>query len=118
MYQHVKTPMIVSHDSEIFYQNMSILDPILTCRKLNDNLGGNSWAMYQHVKTPMIVSNRCNFLAVHMIELEDGGYIHLSTSKGMHQIEAANTTLIGKDVLSHGLMTYPKFEPCEDGSGV
>ena len=103
------------NNAEVFCQNVKLLDPILTCRKLDDNLGGNSYAMYQHVKTPMIVSNRCNFLGVHQIELENGGYIHLSTSKGMQQIEQANTTLIGKDVLGHCLMTYAKFEPCEDG---
>lgn len=66
----------------------------------------------------MVVSNRCNILAMHEIPLENGGLIHISTSKGMKQIEQANAALIGKDVLGHCVLTYNKYEPCEDGSGV
>ncbi len=74
--------------------------------------------MYQHIKTPMVVSNRCCFMCVYSYELPNGGgLIHMSTSKGMKSIEQANTALIGKDVLSHTIVTYTKVVPCEDGSG-
>ena len=63
------------------------------------------------------MSNRCCFLAVYNIENPDGSIIHLTTSKGNKAIEAANTELIAKDVLSHTTLTYLKVEPCEDGSG-
>ena len=67
---------------------MHLLDPILTCRKMDDDLGCEGcYAMYQHIKTPMIVSNRCCFLAIYTIELPNGGYINLGTSKGMKAIE-------------------------------
>lgn len=42
----------------------------------------------------------------------------MSTSKGMKAIEAANTALRGKDTLSQTIVSYNKFEPLEDGSGV
>ena len=107
-------------DPAQFPTNMHILDDILNCRPLDDNLGCEGcYAMYQHIKTPIMVSNRCCLLAVYNIELPNGGgIIHLSTSKGMKAIEQASTaTLIGKDVLSHTILTYSKIVPCEDGSG-
>lgn len=105
---------------EAFPAFMKILDPILTCRKMDDQPSGEGhYIMYQHVKTPMVVSNRCVFNTVYDIEmLENGGYIHLTTSKGNKAIEAANTALIGKDVLSNSFMTYNKVEPIVDGTGV
>ena len=42
----------------------------------------------------------------------------MSTSKGMKAIEEANTALRGKDILSQTIVSYNKFEPLEDGSGV
>ena len=42
----------------------------------------------------------------------------MSTSKGMKAIEEANTALRGKDTLSQTIVSYNKFEPLEDGSGV
>ena len=74
--------------------------------------------MYQHIKTPMVVSNRCVFMAVHNFDLPNGGFVNMSTSKGMKPIEQANVQLQGKDVLSHTVMVYQKYEPLEDGSGV
>ena len=86
---------------------------------MEDAMGyDGAWAMYQHIKTPMMVSNRCCFMCMYNIDLPNGGIIVLSTSKGMKAIEQANVALQGKDVLSHTVLTYQKFEPCEDGSGV
>ena len=107
------------HNPDQFPANMHILDPIITCRRLEDDLGAEGcYAIYQHIKTPMIVSNRCCFMAVYNIDTPNGGFIALSTSKGMKPIEQANVALQAKDVLSHTVVTYNKFEACEDGSGV
>ena len=103
---------------ECYGANIKILDPILTCRKLDDDLGEGCYAMYQHIKTPFIVSNRCAFVAVYNIDLPNGGMINLTTSKGMSAIAGANVPLQGKDVLSNTILTYIKMEPCEDGSGL
>ena len=68
---------------------MHILDPILTCRKMDDvDIGcENCYAVYQHIKTPMMVSNRCCFLAIYLFDLPNGGFVNLSTSKGMKAVE-------------------------------
>jgi len=101
---------------DAFPDNMHILDPILTCRKMEDDMGcDRAYAMYQHIKTPLMVSNRCCFLCVYNIETPTGALISLSTSKGMKAIEQANVVLQGKDVLSNTILTYNKMEPCEDG---
>ena len=89
-----------------FPANAGILDPILSARKMDENIGEGCYLMYQHIKTPMMVSNRCCFLAVYQGRREDGSAFHLTTSKGNAAIEAANTALIGKDVLSHTTLTY------------
>ena len=96
---------------------MSILDSILTCRKLDDDMGPNCYAMYQHIKTPIMVSNRCCFLAVYNHIVDDNTLIHITTSKGMRAIEQKpeNVTLQAKDVLSHTTVTYNKIEACEGG---
>ena len=105
------------HHSDAFPANVHILDSILTCRKLNDLIGDNVYLMYQHIKTAIMVSNRCCLLAVYSIDTPDGGFIHMTTSKGNKAIEQANLPLLGKDVLSHTTLTYSKFEPIADGSG-
>ena len=99
---------------DTFPDNLHILDPILTCKKMEDIELDGCYAMYQHIKTPKLLSNRCTFTAVYNIDLPNGGFICLTTSKGMKAIEQYKT---GKDVLAHTLMTYNKVEPCEDGSG-
>ena len=75
---------------DTFPANMKVLESACTCTIIEGDVGEGSYAMYQHIKTPFIVSDRCNFLAVHQIELENGGFIHLSTGKGMKAIEGAN----------------------------
>lgn len=73
---------------DAFPDNMHHLDPILTCRKLEDDMGcADAYAMYQHIKTPFMVSNRCCFLCVYKLDLPNGGVINLTTSKGMKSIE-------------------------------
>ena len=105
-------------DPEVFATNMKVLDPILTCTRLPNDMGEHCYALYQHIKTPVIVSNRCNFLAIYHIHLPNGGMIHLATSKGTKHLEQEHAQRIGKDVLGHTVMTYTKVEPCEDGSGI
>ena len=70
------------------------------------------------LKTPMVVSNRCAFMAIYNFDLPNGGFVSMSTSKGMKAIDQANVQLQGKDVLSHTVLTFHKAEPMEDGSGV
>mmetsp|Transcript_26554 Transcript_26554/g.35517 ORF Transcript_26554/g.35517 Transcript_26554/m.35517 type:complete len:148 (+) Transcript_26554:98-541(+) len=89
-----------------FAANMTVLESAATCRNLDNEVGEGIYAMYQHIKTPMIVSNRCIFMSVQTIELENGGFIHLCTSKGMKPVEQANVALQGKDVLCHTVMTF------------
>ena len=61
-------------DPDQFPANMHILDPILTCRRLEDDLGCDAaYAMYQHIKTPLMVSNRCCFLANYVFDTPNGG---------------------------------------------
>ena len=106
------------HAMDVFPTNVHTLDSIITARKLDDDMGcAGAWCMYQHIKTPMMVSNRCCFMCMYSMDLENGGLVLLSTSKGMKPIEQANVALQGKDVLSHTVLTYQKFEPLEDGSG-
>lgn len=66
---------IAFNNPEVFPQSCSTLDPILTCRKLDDYTGEGYFIMYQHIKTPIMVSNRCVFSCVYdMVMLENGGY--------------------------------------------
>ena len=104
-------------DPASFPANMSVLDSILTCRKLDDDMGENCYAMYQHIKTPIMVSNRCCFNAVYNHKVDENTLIHITTSKGMRAIEEKpeNITLRGKDVLSHTTVTYNKIEACDGG---
>ena len=54
---------------DVFPANMTILDPILTCRKMEDQPSGDGhYFTYQHIKTPIITSNRCVFNTVYDIE--------------------------------------------------
>ena len=94
------------HAREVFPANMKVLDSVITAEVIEDDVGEGSYALYQHIKTPLVVSNRCNFLAIHQIELENGGFIHMSTGKGMKPIEQANQQRIGKDVLAHCVVTF------------
>ena len=49
-------------------------------------------------------------------DLPDGkGFVSMSSSEGMEEIQKANEELQGKDLLSHAVLTYQKFEPLEDG---
>ena len=119
-------PGLTVDDFKAFYHpdslcdNMKILDKIITARKI-ENVGGeldaNMYTIYQHVKTPMIASNRCCFMCVHNIDMPDGSFVHMSTSKGNKALEEANVALKAKDVLSHCWMTYNKIEAKADGSG-
>ena len=70
-----------SHD-DVFYKNISILDPALTCRKLPDDVGEGAYALYQHIKTPIVVSNRYSFQIVHKFSPPEGGHVQLVTSLG------------------------------------
>ncbi len=83
-----KEDFVAFQDPAVFPDNMHILDSIITCRRLDDDMGEGMYAMYQHIKTPMVVSNRCCFMCMYSYELPDGaGLIHMSTSKGMKPIE-------------------------------
>ena len=52
------------------------------------------------LKTPMVVSNRCAFMAIYNFDLPNGGFVSMSTSKGMKAIDQANVQLQGKNMLS------------------
>ena len=92
-------PGLTLDDFRAFYAkdslcaNMTLLDKIITARKLenvDEEVDASIHFMYQHIKTPMIASNRCCFMAVYNLEMPDGSFCHLSTSKGMKAIEEAN----------------------------
>ena len=105
--------------SDALPANITIVDKNVTAKLLENDLGvDGSYTMYQHIKTPIVVSNRCVFASVFNQDLPNGGFATMSTSKGMKAIEEANTALRGKDVLSQTIVSYHKFEPLEDGSGV
>ena len=105
--------------SDALPANITIIDKNVTARLLENDLGvDGSYTMYQHIKTPIVVSNRCVFASVFNQDLPNGGFFTMSTSKGMKAIEEANIALRGKDVLSQTIVSYHKFEPLEDGSGV
>ena len=107
------------NSSEALPANISIVEKNATARLLEHDLGvEDSFTMYQHIKTPMVISNRCIFMSVFNFDLPNGGFVNMTTSKGMKAIEQANTALIGKDVLSQCIVAYHKYEPLEDGSGV
>ena len=94
--------------------NMKLLDKNITAEILDVDMG-EGMAMYQHIKTPMVVSNRCVFSANFCIDLEGGGMIQISTSKGMEKIIEQSAAKIGKDVLSNTIFSYIKFEPKATG---
>jgi len=107
------------YHAEAFPSNTSDLDPMVSSRALSKSIGDGVYLMYQHIQTPRFVANRCAIAAVYNIDSRDSdGFVHLATSKGNKAIEEASSTLIGKDVLSHIIASYNKFEPCADGSGI
>ena len=99
---------------------MHVVDSNLTARKLENDVGvEGAYAMFQHIKTPLMVSNRCIYSTVFNYDLPNGVFVNMSTSKGCNAIRESNAALQGKkDVLSESVVTYQKFEPLEDGSGV
>ena len=103
------------HKLDSMMDNMSKLDDIITGKRLDDHDGLP--LIYQHVKTPMMVSNRVSLFSVYEWE-EDGAYCQLSTSRGNEKYAEEHPDLVGKNVLCDVLVTYVKFSPKADGSGV
>lgn len=106
---------------DAFAKNAMSMDSTLRCEVLDEKADDGVYIMYQHIETPgpnWMSANRSSFAAVYnLFELpDDGGFIHLATSKGNRAIEEANASLVDKDVVSQCVIAYNKFEP--DGSGV
>ena len=106
------------HAPDVWPNNITLLDSNITAKKMEDQSSSTegNYLMFQHVKTPFIVADRCLFQSVYNIDLPNGDFIFVQTSRGNDQIKQANAAMVGKKVVSMNHFCYTKFEALQDGS--